>query len=690
MNTKQFIHLPMVFLLLVLTGQTSLAQNESFSARFQEANRLEEEGEMNQAFMIWSQLAAENPQNGNVNYRAGRAYLSAPNQKRAALPFLELAIGLGISKNYDPISPNEKKSPVEVYYYLAKANHLNYKLDDAKEAYGKFIQEASSKHFLQKDALLGQQQVEHALALLKTPVEFSIENLGAVINSEFADFSPVISIDENALFFTSKRLRADSANYGIKDRVVGGYFEDIYASYKNRKGEWQEPELLDINTLDHTATINVSVDGQTLFLYQDDGGIGNIYESKLVGETWSTPIKMEGINTNNWETHLALSADEQTAYFVSNRNGGYGGRDIYFAKKLPNGNWGQAQNLGSNINTMYEEDAVFISPDELTMYFSSQGHNSMGGFDIFTTTRNDAGEWSKPKNIGYPINTVDDDVFFVTSADGKRAYYSSVRDSGYGEKDIYLIDLPEPQEVRLALLKGLIIPAESASLPDNMVITVINRGTRESTIFTPRQRDGSFVAILPPCYDYDVEYEIDGMIVARDTFSIECDLAYQEIYKELLLNPVQMGEDGTAWIVRDQTDEVAVVSSTGGSGKPATFKRYYGYNETNLAEEEQLFSEFMTNLKDVVDRKGRADISIEGSASKVPTETYGDNNKLANLRANGAKKRIIDNAKSKGINVNQLNFVKVEGKVQGPEYSGNARVSADEYRKFQYIDIIAK
>ncbi len=212
MNTKQFLHLPMVVLLLVLTGQTSLAQDESFSSRFQEANRLEEEGEMNQAFQIWSQLAVENPQNGNVNYRAGRAFLNAPNQKRAAMPFLELAVGQGISRNYDPISPNEKKSPVEIYYYLGKAYHLNYKLNDAKEAYGKFIEEASSKHFLQKDALHGQEQVDHARSLMKMPVEFTIENLGAVINSEFAEYSPVISIDENALFFTSKRLRPDSSN----------------------------------------------------------------------------------------------------------------------------------------------------------------------------------------------------------------------------------------------------------------------------------------------------------------------------------------------------------------------------------------------------------------------------------------------------------------------------------------------
>lgn len=690
MNTKQFKTVFLSTIVAILVQGSSWAQESSFNSKFQEASRLEEEGEVSRAYDIWKSLASENPDNGNVNYRAGLAFLNAANQKSAALPFLERAIEIGIAKNWDPISPSEKKSPIEVYYHLGRAYHLNYKFDKAQEAYTNFIEQAPAKHFMQAQALLGNAQVDHARILTKNPVEFNITNLGPVINTDENEYSPVISIDENALFYTSRRLRPDSSNLGIKDRNTGEYFEDIYASYKNRKGEWQTPELLEINTSDHTATMNVSVDGQTLFLYQDDNGVGNIYESKLVGETWSEPIKMEGVNSNAWETHLALSADGQTAYFVSNRNGGIGGRDIYKVKKLPTGKWGQAQNLGPKINTPYEEDAVFISPDELTLYFSSQGHNSMGGFDIFTTTLDENGEWSEPVNIGYPINTVDDDVFFVTSADGKRAYYSSVKESGYGNKDIYIIDLPRPQEVRLALLKGTIIAGDDAGLPSNMLIKVTNKATNDVTIFTPRQRDGSFVAILPPCYDYDVAYEIDDKVVARDAFTIDCESAYQEIYKELLLNPVRIGPDGTASIVVEEEDGTVVVASTGGDLQPANFLRYFGYNETKLSAEEEIFKSFMSNLKKMVETKGSAEITVIGSASKVPTKTYGNNQRLADERASESKKRIEKHAAEMGIDTSRLSFVKVEGKVQGPEYKGDATAKRSEYRKSQYVEITAK
>jgi len=685
-----FRHLITVIFLILTSQGEIFGQDSGFSSRFQEASRLEEEGESDRAFQIWAGLASDHPDNGNVNYRAGKAYLNSGRQKNASLPFLEQAIEIGISKNYDPLSPAEKKSPIEVYYYLAKAYHLNYKLDEAEIAYAKFIGEASGKHYLQGGAILGRTQVGNARLLQKNPVEFNITNLGPVVNTAYPEFSPVISIDENALFFTSKRLRADSSNFGVKDRISGEFFEDIYASYKNRNGEWQTPELLEINSDDHSATINVSVDGQTLFLYKDDNGIGNIYESKLVGETWTEPIKMDGINSNSWETHLALSADGQMAYFVSNRSGGLGGRDIYRVKKLPNGNWSAPMNLGSNINTPYEEDAVFISPDELTLYFSSEGHNSMGGFDVFTSTLDESGEWKRPENIGYPINTTDDDVFFVTSADGKRAYYSSVKASGYGEKDIYIIDLPRPQEVKLALLRGLIITAGNQKVPGDMVINVINKGTRESTVFTPRQRDGSFVAVLPPCFDYDVEYEIGGQIVATDTFSIDCESSYQEIYKELMLNPIKIAEDGTVSILREEADDVVAVSSTGGDLIPASYKRFFGYNEIALAEEEQVFKRFMRNLQKLTDAKDQVEITIVGSASKVPTKTFGNNEKLAELRANDARKRILEFADEMKVDKTKLKFIKVEGSVQGPDYQDDFNTRQQDYRQFQYIDIVAK
>ncbi|MCA1750969.1 MAG: hypothetical protein LC670_04130 [Flavobacteriales bacterium] len=674
-----------------VTINTASAQVSGFNERFNEALKLAEENELNMARSIWIELAKNNPDNGNVNYRAGLAQLNSGSNKIAALPYLKAAEEVGISRNYDRFSPMENKSPVELYYYLGIAYHLNYKFGQAEESFTKFLTTASRKHYLQDRADLGIAQARNAKELIKNRVDFEIVNLGPVINSEYPDFSPVISIDENALFFTSSRLRTDSSNEGVRDRTTGEYFNDIYVSYKDRRGEWQTPELLDINAPDHTATVNVSADGQTLYVYRDDNGVGNIYESKLVGETWTEmKIMGGGINSDHWEPHLAVSVDDQTAYFVSNRPGGLGGRDIYRVRRLPNGQWSKGENLGDKINTPYEEDAVFITPDGKTLYFSSEGHNSMGGFDVFYSDYDEgADEWSSPVNIGHPINTTDDDVFFVTSADGRRAYYSSIKETGYGEKDIYMVTLPGSREVTLALLTGKILAAEGAVIPSDIYVLVTNKETGESESYTPRSRDGAFVAILPPCYHYEVEYISRDVTLATDTFSIDCEIAYQEIYKELLLNPIRIETDGTATVLRSKEGEVIASASTP-EFEPASFKRMFGYNEMDVAGEAQVFQAFMQRLNEIVEAKGHVNISIIASASKVPTRTYGSNEKLAELRMEDAVNRVNAAAKKMGINTEQLKFVKTESKVSGPQYKGDFRAGAETYQKFQYVEISAE
>jgi hypothetical protein len=692
-NWMNFNKMPAVWLTAILALcciSTAPCQESDFGTRFGEAIKLSEENEQNMAFQIWTSLAKDKPENGNVNYRAGVAHLKAASDRTAALPYLKTAVSIGISDNFDPFSPREEKAPVEAYYYLGKAYHLNYKLDDAIESYSMFLKESSPKHHLSANAQLGIVQARNAKKLIKSPVDYEITNLGKVINSEYPEFSPVISVDENALFFTASRIRPDSSNIGLRDRITGEYFNDIYVSYKNRAGEWQTPELLEINETEHTATVNVSADGQILYMYRDDEGVGNIYESKLVGETWSEPIKMGGgINSNAWDTHIAVSIDGQMAFFVSNRSGGLGGRDVYRVRKLPDGQWSAAQNLGGQINTPHEEDAVFISPDGQTLYFSSEGHNSMGGFDIFSSVYNEADDsWGPPQNVGYPINTVDDDVFFVTSADAQRGYYSSFKESGFGEKDIYMVQLPSERLVQLALLMGKIFTADYSKVPRGITIDVTNQQTSMTEIYTPRSRDGGFVAILPPCYPYLIEYKLSGIVLATDTFSIDCESGYQEIRKELILNSLRIEADGTASIVSGD-DAGLIVNATTADLMPATFKRYFGYNEHAVALEEEVFQNFMEQVKRLSESKNEVKIEVMGSASKVPTKSFGNNEKLAKLRADDAVKRIKDHAQKMGIDASKLNFIEVNHKVDGPAYRGDYKAGFENYRKFQFIDIRA-
>ena len=529
---------------LIITFSLALinlnAQDESFRQSFLEANTLMEEKQYNVALPIWLKLQAEQPTNFNINYKVGVCYIYSANDKAKALDYLVKAVQ-NTTKNYDPFSSSEKKSPIESYFYLAQAYHINYELDNAMMNYNSFKEKISKKHFLFNEVDHHIEQCKNAKVAVANPVNIKVSNMGMVINSPLADYSPVLSIDESTIYFTSRRIRKDSSNYYIKDIEDGQHYEDIYVSH-NYDGVWTEPELIGINTEGHDAVINISSDGQTLFLYKDDGGDGNIYASDLEDNEWTTPYKLgSDINLESFESHAHISPDGKFLYFVSDRKKGLGGKDIYMCKKLPNGEWAKAQNIGDVINTPYDEDGIFVHPDGKTMYFSSKGHSSIGGYDIFYSIKDDAGNWSKPVNMGYPVNSTDNDVFFVTSADGKRGYYSSFQEKGYGDKDIYKISLEDADAKPLTLLKGFIRVIGYDQTPDDAVVTVTNNETDErEKIYKPRKKDGKFTVILEPGNDYHIVYSAAGFKQEEDLY-IPPISSYQEINRGINLDDVVFG-----------------------------------------------------------------------------------------------------------------------------------------------------
>lgn len=707
-----------LFLLFVFISFHASAQVEGaeYRAKFTEGNRLMEEKLYGQAIDIWKELVAHDQFNDNVNYKLGYSYLESNKNREKALPYLEAAASKPANPDYDIFNVNERSAPIEVYYHYGRALHLNYKLDKAIEQFNKFLNTANSKHHLRNDALRNIEMAEYAKEQLADPKSYTIDNLGGVINSEYADFSPVISVDENALFFTSRRLRPDSSNSNLIDDASGDYLEDIYVSYKDREGNWQEPELLNINSQSHTATVNVSADGQRLFIYKDNNGVGSLLSSELVGETWTEPEMLgSNINSNSWESHAAMTADGNTLYFVSDRAGGFGGRDIYRVVKLPNGKWSKALALGPTINTPHDEDACFVHPDGRTLYFASTGHNSMGGFDIFYSQMGEDGEWSEPKNVGYPLNTVDDDVFFVTSADGRRAYYSSRQEGGFGEKDLYMVELPESERAPcLTVLKGFVLSPEGTRIPESTTIYVTNSETGETKQYKPRMRDGVFVAILPPCVDYSVDYRVNGKSIANEEINVPCETCYNEIQKELTLDPVNMEEsavktisltgiaetdqgvtqerkvDGTKTVVTTTTEDGSTQHVTEAEIGTIVYDKFYGYNERLIPLDEARFTLFMNDLAELINQFEEATISIEGSASRVPTETWKSNEILANKRADDAKEKILTGIKNKGLDPSKIKIADVNAIIQGPSYENDPVSGKSKYEPFQYIRITAK
>lgn len=350
-----------------------------------------------------------------------------------------------------------------MFFYLAEAEKYNNMMAQAIEHYKatqdlyadfkeRYVQLVNDVILLEEFRQLLKQRIreaEHGTRYLADPTNAKVENIGKTINSKYADYAPVISADESILIFTSRRKGTTGRN---KDNDDNLFYEDIYIS-KRKNDKWEKPRNIgkNINTKYHEASIALSPDGTQLFIYQDENN-GDIYVSELKDREkndWGKPQKLgDPINTKHREPSVSISEDGNTLYFSSNRPGGFGGLDLYKVEKNQKGKWGEPINLGPAVNTAQDEDAPFIHYDSRTLYFSSRGHHSMGGFDIYFTEEIN-GKWTKPVNLGYPINTPGDDTHFVLSADYKRGYYASAKKDSEGDKDIYIIRMPDYQDIEL-------------------------------------------------------------------------------------------------------------------------------------------------------------------------------------------------------------------------------------------------
>lgn len=535
--------------LLFCFGFSSFAQMDD-KEKFREALYLMDENRFSSAEPLLREVYANDKENANINYCLGITIFKTFNEKEkeGALPYLEFA-SKKVDPNYSYLDPREKKAPVDTWFYLGKAQHNDYQFLEAIESFKKFKTYVNDKHPLYNEIDKSISMSTYAQQSVLNPVNIKTTNLGDQLNGFYPDFSPVVRIDESAVYYTSRRLREDSSNYNIYDPIDGMMFEDIYVSLKEEDGTWGKPYPLNINTDGHEATVNLSIDGRTLYVYKDISGNGQLFESRLEDdsmgyETWSEPELLgSDINTKAYETHVTITPDGKRLYFVSDREGGYGGKDIYFCNRLPMGTWALSQNAGPVLNSDHNEDGVFMHPDGKTMYFSSDGHESMGGYDIMYSTMTDSG-WTKPTNMGYPINSVDDDVFFVTTPDGKRAYFSSFKEQGYGEKDVYMIELIDAEETGLTLYRGEFTFVDRYVPPSGAQVTITNNTDGELVgVYTPRQRDGQFSAILIPNQSYHFVYEADAYETYEEDIYVSSAGNYQEIYKDIKLRPVRVGDE---------------------------------------------------------------------------------------------------------------------------------------------------
>jgi len=472
------------------------------------------------AIVLYQRILMEEPDNPEMNYNLGFCYMNTPGERENAIEYFEKAYTI-----YGKRKKNEYET-IKSGYCLAKAYQVSGRYDDAVETFNDLKSRTKQKRFHEMfDKEIA--NCKESKKLMENPVEITVQNLGDTINSEFSDHSPVVTADEEVLIFTSRREN----KYNQTLQPDGEFDENIYVSHKTKKG-WSKPVSIgdSINTPEHEASIGLSVDGQELYIYKSDEE-GSIYVSKLKGDIWSKPQKLgETINTRYRETHASLSADGNTLYFTSDRKGGYGGLDIYVAHRKSDGKWDEAKNLGPTINTASDERAPYIHPDGKTLFFSTKGYPGLGGFDIFSSRLTEFGTWTIPENLGYPINTADDDVFYVLSADGQRAYYSSTNDEGFGRSDIYMIGIKKAEKTKITIMTGKIYICRG-EMPE-VSITVMDAKTNEVVgIYAPNTKTGKFLFVLNKGGHYDVVFEVNGDVFLTEKLFVPEDAAYQQLYK---------------------------------------------------------------------------------------------------------------------------------------------------------------
>ncbi|HEY3404369.1 MAG TPA: OmpA family protein [Ohtaekwangia sp.] len=404
-----------------------------------------------------------------LNFKIGLCYLYTETKSKA-VPYLEKAYHTKPSVDLD------------IDYHLGMAYQNDHQYARAKKHYEVFRNSNKKLADIANEKI---HQCEIGDSLTRKPVHVHIENIGLGINSPFHEYSPLVTGNGDMMIFTSNRSTDD---YKIKS---GTNFEDIYVAYKTN-GVWGAPEKISakINIKFHDAAASMSADGNTLLLYYEEGS-GDIYQSKREGTEWTDPVPLnKNINTPLfWETSACMSADGKKLFFTSNRPGGKGELDIWVSELDAKGEWGKAVNLGGNVNTHGNEDSPFIHADGVTLYFSSDGHPSMGSNDIYFSEFKD-GRWHKPVNLGYPINSIEYDGFFSISSDKKTGYYSAIRPDGLGSADIYQITfLPPPVEEFSAPMASIKTEPQPKIADAVVVAAVVEEPKTETPTSEPKQDD---------------------------------------------------------------------------------------------------------------------------------------------------------------------------------------------------------
>ncbi len=620
-----------------------------------------------------------NSNNSELNYRLGRCYLMNAIYKEEAVPHLEKALKL---------NPNVAK---DIHYQLGKAYHITMDFDKAITEFKKYQSTLVTKNPAEvEDVAKRIKECEFAKELVTKPERVFIDNFSRPVNTKYPEYGAIISADESVMMFTSRRNTSTGAD---KQPPGTPYYEDIYIT-KKIDGKWTTPENMGapINSESHDATTAVAPDAQSMIIYLGGKNGGDLYECKLEGNTWTKPKPLnKNINTKYHESSASYSNDGKTLYFVSNKDGGIGNHDIYVThwdeEKM---DWGPATNLGPKVNTKYNEEAVLIHPDGKSLYYSSQGHNTMGGYDIMKSSLQEDGTWSEPENLGYPINSVDDDVFFVINASGRRGYYSSFKADGLGEKDIYQITFLGPEKPlqlngednllasiakpvsekviekqvdaltkRITILKGVVRDAETLK-PVGADLELIDvEENKTLATFESNNSTGKYLVSLPSGKNYGLIVREEGYLFHSENFNIPETAAYQEVEKNIDLKKIKVG---SAIVLKNI---------------------FYDYNKATLRDASKNELDRLTKL---LNENPTIKIELSAHTDSRGGDTY--NEKLSQRRAQSCVDYLIKNGISAGRMVakgyGETQLIKTDAEIAKLKFEDEKEAAHQENRRTEF------
>ncbi len=577
--------------------------NQALQA-YQNGNKYFNESEQNYylAKLEYNKAYSFNPSCALLNYNLGICYLKT-SEKFLAKFYFQSAYSL--DKNVNP----------KINFYFASFYQLESIWETALVYYDLYEKTLVQNVNVDEWNLTEKrkQECKNGMQLNLKKINIAIKNLGSGINTKYPEYTPYITTDESKIFFTSRRATTTGSGIDVND---GMYFEDIYISTK-QNGEWM-PAVnagANINTKVHDAVCGIFPDGHTMIIFKGAVNDGDLFYVKYENGLWSKPIDFgRNINTEYHESSACLSSDGKKLFFVSDKPGGVGGRDIYQSNYDANKNeWGVAKNLGTTINTPYDEEGVFLHPDGKTLFFASNGPMTIGGYDILKSVKEN-NQWTTPVNLGVPLNTPDDDVFVSVSGNGRNIYFSSIRKEGFGEKDIYVATMQDSaiQSPNMVLLTGEVVE-EITGNPIYAKIDVVDLNKNEKVgTYNNDKETGKYVIPLPGGTKYGTVVYAEGYIFESENVEVSDTATYAEVIHHTKLKKIETGTITRLNNIFFETNKATILP-------------------TSLNEIERIASFMNTNKK--------IKIEIQGH-----TDNVGDENKnmlLSTLRAEAVYNELI-------------------------------------------------